>query len=302
VETQNGKKVTDDDVIAWMGDFEQRQLAAHPELQRSNSIASLTSSLTGDKPTSAAALQAVDVLPQALVASVVNDDLTMASITFAIRGDDSLAERKAMTRSIEDDANPPDGVTIAPAGIAVVGTASVDALSANRDLMSFVAIGAIVAFLLVMYRNPVKAIAPLLPVVLALGASAMIIYVSGMKYSPLTSISGPLIIAMGTEFSVLLMARYFEERATGLDPRRAMSTASLRIGRAIMASGLTVMGGFAVLAFTNFPLLDNFGKVTALNIGISLISTLVLLPPLLVWADEDRGYVGAPAADALAER
>jgi len=58
-----------------------------------------------------------------------------------------------------------------------------------------------------------------------------------------------------------------------------------------MASGLTVMGGFAVLAFTNFPLLDNFGKVTALNIGISLISTLVLLPPLLVWADEDRGYV-----------
>jgi hydrophobe/amphiphile efflux-3 (HAE3) family protein len=302
VETQNGKKVTDDDVIAWMGDFEQRQLAAHPELQRSNSIASLTSSLTGDKPTSAAALQAVDVLPKALVASVVNDDLTMASITFAIRGDDSLAERKAMTRSIEDDANPPDGVTIAPAGIAVVGTASVDALSANRDLMSFVAIGAIVAFLLVMYRNPVKAIAPLLPVVLALGASAMIIYVSGMKYSPLTSISGPLIIAMGTEFSVLLMARYFEERATGLDPRRAMSTASLRIGRAIMASGLTVMGGFAVLAFTNFPLLDNFGKVTALNIGISLISTLVLLPPLLVWADEDRGYVGAPAADALAER
>jgi predicted RND superfamily exporter protein len=105
---------------------------------------------------------------------------------------------------------------------------------------------------------------------------------------------------MGTEFSVLLMSRYFEERASGLDPRHAMSTASLRIGRAIMASGLTVMGGFAVLAFTNFPLLDNFGKVTALNIGISLISTLVLLPPLLVWADEDRGFVGAP--DALAER
>jgi predicted RND superfamily exporter protein len=54
------------------------------------------------------------------------------------------------------------------------------------------------------------------------------------------------------------------------------------------------MGGFAVLAFTNFPLLDNFGKVTALNIGISLISTLVLLPPLLVWADEERGFVGVP--------
>ncbi len=39
-------------------------------------------------------------------------------------------------------------------------------------------------------------------------------------------------------------------------------------------------------------LLDNFGKVTALNIALSLLSTLILLPPLLVSADEDRGYVG----------
>jgi predicted RND superfamily exporter protein len=128
----------------------------------------------------------------------------------------------------------------------------------------------------------------------------MMIYASGLSYSPLTSISGPLIIAMGTEFNILLMSRYFEERATGLEARAAMSRASLRIGRAIMASGLTVMGGFAVLAFSNFPLLDNFGKVTALNIGVSLISTLVLLPPLLVWADEDRGLVRhavAPVAE-----
>ena len=183
---------------------------------------------------------------------------------------------------------------VAPAGIAVVGTAAIDAVSHNRDLMSFVAVAAILLTLLVFFRNPVKAIAPLLPVVLALGASAMLLYFSGIEYSPLTSISGPLIIAMGTEFNVLLMCRYFEERGNGLAPREAMSKASLRIGRAIMSSGLTVMGGFAVLAFSDFPLLGNFGTVTALNIGLSLLSTLILLPPLLVWADEDRGYVGVP--------
>jgi predicted RND superfamily exporter protein len=55
------------------------------------------------------------------------------------------------------------------------------------------------------------------------------------------------------------------------------------------------MGGFAVLALSDFPLLENFGQVTALNIGLSLLSTLVLLPPLLVWADEDRGFMGVPA-------
>jgi predicted RND superfamily exporter protein len=102
---------------------------------------------------------------------------------------------------------------------------------------------------------------------------------------------------MGTEFNILLMSRYFEERSAGHTAREAMSRASLRIGRAIAASGLTVMGGFAVLAFSDFPLLDNFGQVTALNIGLSLVSTLILLPPLLVWADEDRHAAGIPASD-----
>jgi hydrophobe/amphiphile efflux-3 (HAE3) family protein len=283
--------VIDDSVLSWMMQYEDGLLHDHSDLQRSNSIASLTRQLTGADPTHDSAQQTIDIAPPALVRSVVSDDLRSASITFAISGGESLDDQRRLTNAVEQAAHPPAGVTVAPAGIAVVGAASVDALTANRDLMSFVALSAIFALLLAIYRNPVKAIAPLLPVVLALGASAMILYASGVEYSPLTSISGPLIIAMGTEFSVLLMSRYFEERALGRGARAAMSTASLGIGRAIMASGLTVMGGFAVLAFSGFPLLDNFGKVTALNIGLSLISTLVLLPPLLVWADEDRGFV-----------
>ena len=290
-----GRTLIDNDVLSWMMSYQDGLLASHPELKRANSIASLTRSLSGAAPTRESAEEAIENAPPSLVSSVISEDRRTAAMTFAISGADALEERRRLNAAILGAAAPPAGVTIAPAGIAVVGTASVDALSANRDLMSFAALGAVFVVLLLYYRNPVKALAPLLPVVLALGASAMIIYVSGMDYSPLTSISGPLIIAMGTEFSVLLMSRYFEERAAGLPARRAMSTASLRIGRAIMASGLTVMGGFAVLAFSGFPLLDNFGRVTALNIGISLISTLVLLPPLLVWADEERGFMGVAA-------
>jgi len=288
VETSGGKRVTDQDVLDWMGSFEQRQREQHEELLQSNSLASFTRSVTGEPPTTASATSTLASAPQPLVDIAVNADRTMAAITFAISDRASLDQRKAVADAIVRDAQPPAGVTVAPAGIAVVGTAAVDAIASNRDLMSFVAIGAIAVLLLAVFRNPVKAIAPLLPVLLALGASAMLLYFLGISYSPLTSISGPLIIAMGTEFNILLMTRYFEERSLGNDPRHAMSLASLRIGRAITASGLTVMGGFAVLALSDFPLLDNFGKVTALNIGLCLLSTLILLPPLLVWADEDH--------------
>jgi hypothetical protein len=301
VESPAGRHVTDQDVLDWMLPFEERERSAHPtDIRVSNSLASFTKLVTGDAPTSASAERTLQDAPQALADNVVSGDRTMASITFALSDQLTLDGQRALTEQIERDARPPAGVTIAPAGLSVIGTAAVDAISANRDLMSFVALAAIFVVLAAWFRNPVKALAPLLPVVLALGASGMLLYFSGAEYSPLTSISGPLIIAMGTEFNVLLMSRYFEERANGMDARSAMSTASLRIGRAIAASGLTVMGGFAVLAFSDFPLLDNFGKVTALNIGLSLLSTLILLPPLLVWADGDRRFV-RKAAPAVTE-
>lgn len=301
VEMDAGRKVTDQDVLDWMLAFEERERAEHPQLLQSNSLASFTKSVTGAAPTTASAERALSSAPAALSAQVVNGDRTLASMTFAIDDTATLADRSNITQAMERDANPPPGVAVNPAGIAVIGTEAVDAISGNRELMSLAALGAILLVLLVVFRNPVKAIAPLLPVVLALGASAMLIYFSGMEYSPLTSISGPLIIAMGTEFNILLMSRYFEERGYGVTAREAMSRASLRIGRAIAASGLTVMGGFAVLALSDFPLLDNFGRVTALNIGLSLLSTLVLLPPLLVWADEDVHFVHAPASEAAAK-
>jgi hypothetical protein len=300
VETSGGMKVTDQAFLDWMAAFENRQRAQHDELRTSNSVASFTSSVTGAPPTTADVQQVLSTSPKPLVDMVIAADGTTANITFAISDRATLAEQRDITAAILRDAHPPPGVTVAPAGISVIGIAAMDALSANRDLMSFVALAAIFLTLLAVFRNPVKALAPLLPVVLALGASATLLYTAGIEYSPLTSISGPLIIAMGTEFNVLLMSRYFEERAAGLAPRQAMATASLRIGRAIMASGLTVMGGFAVLGLSQFPLLESFGKVTALNIGVSLLSTLVLLPPLLVWADEDHHFVNV-AADAVAE-
>jgi predicted RND superfamily exporter protein len=75
-----------------------------------------------------------------------------------------------------------------------------------------------------------------------------------------------------------------------------MRIAATRIGRAIVASGLTVTGGFAVLAFSGFPLLEAFGKVTALNVGLALLSALIVLPPLLVWLDQRMGLLWRPSA------
>ena len=292
------KDVTSPDVLAWMAAFQERMQSEHRELLRPNSLSTLLMmGADGSVPPADLRERVLATAPPGIRRSLMSDDRTEAAVIFSIGDNVSLQQRKTLIDSIKGDLRLPPGVSATPAGLSVVGVEAIDALSANRDLMVYAALGAIVLGLFFIYRHPIKAVAPVLPIVLALGSSSVLLYFLGIELSPLTAVSGPLIIAMGSEFTLLLMARYFEERGRGAPPREAMQVATLRIGRAVTVSGLTVMGGFCVLVFSNFPLLVNFGKVTALDMGLALLSTLIVLPPLLIWLDEGIGLV--PAEEGL---
>jgi hypothetical protein len=101
----------------------------------------------------------------------------------------------------------------------------------------------------------------------------------------MTTVSGPLVIASCAEFSVLIMARYLEERQRGLSPTKASATSAGRTGRAFFTSAATTIGGFAVLIGSALPLLRDFGIIVTLNVAIALVAALVVMPPLTVWAD-----------------
>jgi uncharacterized protein len=284
------------DILAWMQDFQEKQMAAHPQLQRVNSVSTLlTAANSGAMPPRDEAQRLLEITPSGILSSMLSADRTSASVIFSI-GEMSLSDRRTVIADIEHDADAPEGVTLMAGGLAVIGAETTNALSQNRGLMTIAALGAICLGLFFIYRNPAKAVLPLVPIVLALSASSVVLYALGIELNPLTSVSGPLIIAMGTEFTVLLMSRYFEEREKGMPPRQAMDVASLRIGRAIAASGLTVIGGFLALVFSNFPLIESFGEVTVLDMALCLLATLVVLPPLLVWLDEETGLVAVRKA------
>ena len=104
-------------------------------------------------------------------------------------------------------------------------------------------------------------------------------------------------IATCTEFSVLIIARYLEERQAGLEPRRLSDQAARRTGRAFFTSAVTTIGGFAVLIGSALPLLRDFGIIVTLNVAVALLAALVVMPPLLVWADE-KGHLDTGVVDA----
>jgi len=67
-----------------------------------------------------------------------------------------------------------------------------------------------------------------------------------------------------------------------------METAAQNIGPAILASGFTVIFGFSALVISSFPMLRDFGIVTVIAVAFSLLSTIIVLPPIMVNLDRWR--------------
>ena len=263
------------DVLAWMSAFEARALRRHRnELISSTSVASITSTITGSSPTPADVRAVLAVAPTGIRRSFIAPDNTRAQILFAI-GPVSLDRRKALVAELEAALHPPPGVSVTASGLAVVGTEAVTSLTANRERMSYVALIAVLLWLLLAFRSVTRALLVLLPVATAVALASIVIDLLGIPLNALSAISGPIVIATCTEFSVLIMERYLEERHEGRDPGSAVETASLHIGRAFVASGLATAAGFAALVLSGFPLLSGFGIVVALNVLVAMGCALV---------------------------
>jgi uncharacterized protein len=107
------------------------------------------------------------------------------------------------------------------------------------------------------------------------------------------------VIAISTEFSVLLSERYRQERLRGENAIGALRRTYKRTGAAVAASGVTAIVGFGVLALSDIRMLRDFGLVTLIDLSVSLVGVLVALPAALLIAERDEPaklLVGLPVA------
>ena len=227
-------------------------------------------------------------LPPQIAGNLITSDSRAANIIVSLNGTSTGDQSRQLVAVLKGYiGEPPSGVSAAVTGFPVIGNKMFDSLTGGRMEMTFIGIGMVFGGLLILFRfRIIRALMATLPIALILGWSSGIMYLLGIKYTPTTSTLSALIIGIGIEFTILLMMRYYEERGNGEEPFIAMVTAMTKIGRAIVASGLTVIGGFgALLIARDFPILVDFGVVTMINVTFALISTLFVLPPLIVWID-----------------
>ncbi|GHP14239.1 hypothetical protein YK48G_16640 [Lentilactobacillus fungorum] len=221
-------------------------------------------------------------MPAIIRQNLLSHNHQYATITFKINPDlKSDQQLKLMNKISKDAKNVSGDLTIRPAGSTSMMLQGINNMTANHELIIIAGLITIFIVLLLVYRHFHYAIYPLLPIVIVLGLSPMTLKLLGISYNPVTISLSSLILGIGTEFTILVLERYIEERRRGENNEQSIETALGSVGQAITVSGLTVIAGFTTLTFVNFPVLRSFGFITVLDTAYALISTLTILPAII---------------------
>ena len=299
----SGGRVTDPAVVKWMTSYQAAVLkrfgysakrgCGKAELCPAFSLPDL---FQGGQNTTRQQIEGLlDAVPAYFSQGVITADRRTATMAFGIRLM-PLDRQEQVIAAMRDRLHPPAGIDAELAGLPVLAAEANAAVSSPwRRLATLLAgLAAVALVLLVAFRAWQRAFVPLLPIALATGWSALVLFALRIPLNPMSVVLGALVIAISTEFSVLLAERYRAERIAGHEPGEALQRTYRSTGAAVLASGTTAIAGFAVLVVSDIKMLRDFGFVTVVDLTVALLGVMVVLPAVLLLAEQGRLRLRVP--------
>jgi RND superfamily putative drug exporter len=180
----------------------------------------------------------------------------------------------------------PPGLTekvTGPAGFSADASAAFEGI--NSTLLFTTAILVLVLLVLI-YRSPIFWIIPLFAVLLAEFVVRGIGYLLASAGLVINGQVGGILLVLvfgaGTDYALLLTARYREELRLVEDRHEAMRIAVRQAGPAIVASAGTVVAALLCLTFASVNSTAGLGPVGAMGVAVAAIAMLTILPALLL--------------------
>ncbi|WP_424186432.1 MMPL family transporter [Actinokineospora sp. G85] len=236
----------------------------------------------------AAALAAASSTPRA-VRPQVSADGTAALVVVPVAaesGAGGIAEQAdALRRTAAEGL--PDGLRTWLTGPVGFQADTANSFAGADVRLLLITAGVVALLLIITYRSPVLWLVPLAVVAVADGLARFVVAAVADAFdipvdASILGILSVLVFGAGTNYALLLIARYREELLVEPDPRAAMRTAVSGAGPAILASGGTVALSLLVLVFASLEGNRALGVACAIGVAIALVMALGVLPAAIV--------------------
>jgi putative drug exporter of the RND superfamily len=260
-------------------------------------------------PTTTVPGQPADYAP--FVGPVCSADGKAAIVTAYINAEgegDRIVDPVKDWRDVIED--PPGGLEVKITGGAGFSADAIEVFESINGTLLLAAVSLVIFLLIVIYRSPMFFFIPLIAVIFAellsrsigYGVSELGVTINGQS----SSIMSVLVLGAGTDYALLLVARYREELHRTADKYQAMRTALESAGPAIFASALTVIAALLCLLIAKVNGTSGLGPIAAIGIACAALSMLTLLPALLTifgrrafWPFVPHTPETAPRAEAI---
>ncbi|HEU5063812.1 MAG TPA: MMPL family transporter [Solirubrobacterales bacterium] len=235
-------------------------------------------------PTTEVPGQAADYAP--FVGPICSQDGKEAIVTSYINAE---GEAELITDPVQDwrdlVSGERDGLEVKITGGGGFSTDAIEVFESLNGTLLLAAVSLVIFLLICIYRSPIFLFIPLIAVIFAemlsrsigYGVSELGVTINGQS----SSIMSVLVLGAGTDYALLLVARYREELHHTEDKHEAMRTALESAGPAIFASALTVIAALLCLMLAKVNGTAGLGPIAAIGIACAGLSMLTLLPALL---------------------
>lgn len=195
--------------------------------------------------------------------------------------------RDEFVNDVRDVAHGGDGLSVEVGGPGALATDAAEVYNSLGGPLLYTTVGVVAVLLILIYRSPLLWLVPLAVAGVSNYLSMGVAY--GLHSAFGTTISGQstgimtiLVFGAGTDYALLLIARYREELRRIERPYDAMLSALRGCGPAVLASSGTVAAGLLCLLAADLNSSRGMGPMGTVGVLCALVAMLTLLPALLV--------------------
>ncbi|MFC6974122.1 RND family transporter [Halomicroarcula sp. GCM10025709] len=211
----------------------------------------------------------------------ITEDYRSTRVVYTVESDASDAEVATDARTVAEDFRYEATAT----GSIVVFQAVSDAIFASAIQSLAIALAGTAVFLVLIYHllegRASLGVANLVPVVITVAVLAGTMRVLDIPFNALTATMLAITIGLGVDYSVHVTHRFADE-IEETDLETALDRTVRGTGGALLGSMLTTVFGIGVLALAVFPAIGQFGILTAMSVAYAFLSSLLVLPSVLV--------------------
>jgi putative drug exporter of the RND superfamily len=220
------------------------------------------------------------------VGPLCSEDGKAAIVTAYLKGDGDgeriLDPIESWRETVSD---PGGGLEVKITGGAGYAADAIEVFESINGTLLLAAVSLVIVLLILIYRSPIFLFIPLTAVIFAemlarsvgYGLSELGVTINGQS----SSIMSVLVLGAGTDYALLIVARYREELHRFEDRHEAIRTAMASAGPAVLASALTVIAALFCLTIAKVNGTSGLGPIAAMGVACAALSMLTLLPALL---------------------